>query len=453
MAVSFSPVVFCSDCVDRITSYFKDEEMEIEEIRKLVTLFLHTQRLYYFDHVTLEAFNDRAMKRGGSTYNMPLSMACLRDEVEEGSNIYEELAGKEVVCAAFSTGVILRTNNSQTHKQLLEDNVDPNLIRSGCSCLKSDEWLKNRATIVRKIKKTKKMMSWDSLFDNKIKRNWEDDDEQEYVVSEEKEVDDDFRPGNLLAAIRPGQDCTATSSCLALCRHDSSCLVNETNKARVLHSLMLLNSKNGVTIVLRPNSCLIFSIGATVYEALARQCGDNANAKVYTTVHTMVAPLSAARTAPACNLENSYGFYKTFRIPGNFSGRYSDTSIGWRSELYPRILSSAAITECRGGKKSHDSLLKADGFVAWPRSKPITVKGGIVYDDSGDTSGNYLTNGSERSPSERIVVTAQANVTNRTAALQNIKSETPADCVKLLEEDLETMVVHLSNNLKGFHVL
>lgn len=516
----FSPISYCSDCVKRISTYFKDENLAktilkndddgiehqvyIKDIEKLATLFLNVQCLHFYDHVTVEAFNDYAMKRGGSKYGIPLSIACLADAANGGSgHLYEKLAGKETVCAAFSTGMVMQycdltseENSFKTHKQLLKENVDLDTIRNGCSCLKSDGWLKKRVIAERKMEKimetNNKNIFWKKL--NMSKKNWnledcdssfeeseeetdeeeKDDefDEKEKNSNEEEktekhlfsEVEDDFRPGNLVQPVEKEEDfdnqrwshMRTTSSCLALCRHAPSCVVNAINKVRVLESLMLVHCKNeeeGVasttpeeyfTVIAKPNGALIFSLGATVYEALARQSDnlwnvggtawsskdvgekdDMAAAKVYTTVHTVAAPIFGS--VPVCHIDqqNQYGYYKTFRIciPGNFSGYYNDTSIGWRSELYSRITCSAAETECRGDKKSHYSILEEDEeFVAWPRPKLIRIEGGIVYDDSGDKSGNYLYNeiGSDASD-ERTAAIAYANMRNLTAVLKNLK--------------------------------
>nr|AKS10619.1 wsv260-like protein [Metopaulias depressus WSSV-like virus] len=556
--VLYSPTSYCSDCVNMIAAYFKDENMArnilkndddddgvevqvyIKDVKKLATLFLDAQKLHFYDHVKVEAFNDNAMKRGGSTYGVPLSMACLADAAENGGgsgNLYEKLAGKETVCAAFSTGVAMQSETSEltafsgncfkTHKQLLEENVDLNTIRNGCLCLKSDEWLMKRATVERRMERLiekkeneaenekegeseeKETNEVDSDEEEKAEKNSKEeekeDDEDSVVIFEQPEnVDDyDFRPGNLVQPVEKEEDfdnerwseMRTTSSCLALCRHSSSCVVNAINKARVLKSLMLdrvpKDEKKGIasttpgeyfTVIPHPKSYLIFSLGATVYEALARQyddddlLGNNVStswpsvinnksdgngekvglasiqsskkiiAKVYITVHTVAAPFS--RSAPVCyiNQQNKYGNIKTFRIriPGNFSGYYNDTSIGWRSELYSRIVVSAAEDECRGDKKSHYPFLEEDqdSFDAWPRRKPIIVEGGIVYDDSGDMSGNYLTfmDGIEKEEkTEKTAVTAYANMRHLTTAIKSLNESIG----ELLTGPFKTQLVEL----------
>nr|BDT63402.1 MAG: wsv260-like protein [Sesarmops intermedium nimavirus] len=811
-----SPASYCSDCVDRIASYFENENLaknilknddgqvcNIKDFKKLATLFLGVQHLQFYDHVTVEAFNNNAMEKGGSMYGVPLSMACLSDAAGSG-NLYEKLAGKETVCAAFSTGVAMQCgtsklmalseNNFKTHKQLLEENVDPNRIRSGCSCLKSDEWLQKREEEVNRLmQKNKKVCNQDNVDETKeegeeeemmnhdkekvkkhsekeedtttnkkeeaeedskqsedvddsdfrpdvdetkeegeeeeeemnhekekvkkhsekeedtttnkkeeaekyfeeeedsersedvddsdfcpdvdetkeegeemmmnhekekvkkhsekeedtttnkkeeaekyfeeeedsersedvddsdfcpdvdetkeegeemmmnhekekvkkhsekeedtttnkkeeaekyfeeeedsersedvddsdfcpdvdetkeegeemmmnhekekvkkhsekeedtttnkkeeaekyfeedvddsdfrpdVDETKEEGEEEEEMMNHEKEkvkkhsekeedtttnkkeeaekyfeedVDDsDFRPGNFVQPVEKEEDfdnerwsnMRTTSSCLALCRHAQSCVVNAINKARVLENLILVrlpkNKKEGIafttpeeeeekeeefTVIAHPERYLIFSLGATVYEALAYRCDDDdfwndmeedrlvsskkIIAKVYTTVHTVAAPF--LKSAPVCHIDqqNKYGYYKTFRIrfPGNFSGYYNDTSIGWRSELYSHITASAAQAECRGDKKSHSSFSEG----GWPRREPFKIEGGIVYDDSGDKSGNYLTSlydgffgisGVSEREEKMTAVIAYANIRNLTAALKNIK--------------------------------
>ena len=568
--VPFTPISYCKDCVDRIAAYFSDEnvaknilkndddegQVYIKDVKKLAILFLDVQKLHFYDHVTVEAFNSNAMKRGGPTYSIPLSMACLADAA---GDLHEKLAGKETVCAAFSTGLAIQygtseltassENSFKTHKQLLEENVDLDTIRSGCWCLKSDEWLMERVAAERKMerllqKRNKKNnargLAWEQVNKN---CNWGNDDvsetgndevkeEEEKEVKgeeieseekrmeevdeadvsgnqedEEKEVkgeeieseekrkeevdeaekyseeedeensegvifeqpedveDDDFRPRNIVQPVEKEEDfdnerwsnIRTTSSCLALCRHAPSCVVNAINKARILESLMLVRlpreEKEGIAsitpgeyfaVVAHPNRSLIFSLGSTVYEAMARECDDhwnnasshksddddlsfiqspgNTTAKVYTTVHTVAAPVF--RSAPVChiNQQNKYGYYKTFRIciPGNFSGYYNDTSIDWRSELYSCITFSAAEAECRGDKKSYYSLLGEDeGIAAWPDQKPIWVEGGIVLDDSGDMSGNYLTFKGVKE--DKTAVVAYANMRNLTSVINNLK--------------------------------
>nr|BDV50160.1 MAG: wsv260-like protein [Chiromantes dehaani nimavirus] len=896
-----SPASYCSDCVDRIAAYFESENLakyimngveeqvcNIKDFKKLATLFLSVQHLQFYDHVTVEAFNNNAMEKGGSMYGVPLSMACLSDAACSG-NLYEKLAGKETVCAAFSTGVAMQCgtskltalseNNFKTHKQLLEENVDPNKIRSSCSCLKSDEWLQKREKEVNRLtQKNKKVCNRDETKEEgeeemnhekeKVKKHSEKEDtnkkeeaekyfenidseqskddvhdssdfrpdetkeegeeemnhekeeaekyfenidseqskddvhdssdfrpdetkeegeeemnhekeeaekyfenidseqskddvhdssdfrpdetkeegeeemkdkkeeaekyfenidseqseddvhdssdfrpdetkeegeeemnhekekaekyfenidseqseddvhdssdfrpdetkeegeeemkdkkeeaekyfenidseqseddvddssdfrpdetkeegeeemnhEKEKVNSEkedtnkkeeaekyfenidseqsEDDVDDssdfrpdetkeegeeemnhekekvnsekedtnkkeeaekyfenidseqskddvhdssdfrpdetkeegkeemnhekwagtdgaaghpwrggastgspqaeeeeeegglrlanwaleqsedvddsDFRPGNFVQPVEKEEDfdnerwsnMRTTSACLALCRHAESCVVNAINKARVLENLILVRSKNkkeGIasttpeeeeeeefTVFAHPEKYLIFSLGATVYEALAYRCDDDdfwnmmeegrlvsskkTIAKVYTTVHTVAAPL--LKSAPVCHIDqqNKYGYYKTFRIrfPGNFSGYYNDTSIGWRSELYSHITASAAQAECRGDKKSHSSFSEG----AWPRREPFRIEGGIVYDDSGDKSGNYLTSlydgffgisGVSEREEKMTAVIAYTNIRHLTAVVKDIK--------------------------------
>lgn len=533
--VLFSPVSYCSDCVDRIAAYFYGENMAknilkndddgveeqvyIKDVKKLAVSFLNMLNIHFYDHITVEAFNNNAMKRGGSKYGVPLSAACLADATKNGGNLYEKLAGKATVCAAFSTGVVMQCgmseltasseNSFKTHNQLLEENVDPNTIKSGCSCLKSDKWLKKRVTDERNMERlmqkyNNKEEFWrDLMFLDKTYMNWKleemeevDSDEEEkaemYPEEEEEEVEEDsevveferpeedvndydFRPGNLVQTVENEEDfdkerwsyTRTTSSCLALCRHAPSCVVNAINKARMLESLMLVrlskDEKEGIasttpgeyfTVITQPENSLIFSLGATVYEALVRQSdSDNvlwtssssissdANdesrkviAKAYTTVHTVAAPFFMSE--PVCHIDqqNKYGYYKTWRIglPGNFSGYYNDTSIGWRSELYSRITFSAAETESRGDKKIHDSLLENEKeFVAWPLRIRTRVEGGIVYDDSGDMSGNYLTSRydefgnvplfEKKEREEKMAVTAYANTRNFIAAIKHIK--------------------------------
>lgn len=573
--VPFSPRSYCNDCVNRIATYFKDEnvaknilvngvehdneEVYIKDVKKLASLFLGAQKLHFYDHVTMEAFNNNAMKRGGSTYGLPLSMACLADTVKNGSgNLYEKLAGKETLCAAFSTGLTMRCetsdltasseNSFKTHKQLLEENVNLDKIRRDCSCLKSDEWLMKRDVVETKMKRlmqknnrtNEKVMSWEKFMLNKSKwansdnwgdddvsvnwgdydvsENWGDDDvsekwgdddvsscvtdkedkknkpeeekaeqhseeggekedeedsgvifeqpeneddgldEDDSTYSEEEEREDeeedsdveevndrDFRPGNLVQPVEKEEDfdnehwsdMRCTSSCLALCRHAPFCVVDTINKERILESLMLVplseNEKEAIAsttpgkyfaVIAHPKSSLIFSLGATVYEALARQYDydgrrngpllKNTIAKAYTTVHTVAAPFF--RAAPVCYIDarNKYGYYKTFRIciPGNFSGCHNDMSIGWRSDLYSRLTFSAAEAECRGKKKSHYSFLEKG---------PISIERGVVYDDSGDMSGNYLLYDYGMNNGKKTAAIAHAATRNMIAALQNLK--------------------------------
>ena len=507
------PVSYCTDCVDTIASYFKDEDLAkcilkddddadegieepvlIKDVNKLATWFLTTQNYNFYDHVTVEAFNDKAMESGGTLHDIPLNVACLLDAAVE-NGLYEQLAGKETLCAAFSTGVAMQCgisdstesseNNFKTHKQLLTENVDPNTISSGCSCLKSTKWLKKRISDERKMKKlmprgekghywrwmsSGKMTTWtdddssscadsDEQEDDSEKKDSneetakcsdeEDSDSEVEVVFEQRVKDyDEFRPGNLVQRVEKEEDfdntrwsdMRTTSTCLALCRHTHACVVNSVNKKRVLDSLLLArlteNNENRdttiasttpgeyFTMIIQPMSFLMFSLGATVYEAMARRVDDSYDtwgpemrktiAKVYATVHTVAIPFF--RSAPVCYIDqqNKYGYYKTFRIrvPGNFSGCYNDPSIGWRSELYSRIVNSAVRAECGGHKTPRSSFSKSP----WQTQKPIKIEGGLVYDHSGDMSGNYLTyNIAGFGEEEQTAIAAYANMMNLTA--------------------------------------
>ena len=84
------PVSYCDGCIETIASYFENENMagkvvnaeemsegegkvfiEDKDRKKLATLFLLSLRLHFYDHVTVQAFNSRAMEQGGALYGVP----------------------------------------------------------------------------------------------------------------------------------------------------------------------------------------------------------------------------------------------------------------------------------------------------------------------------------------------------------------------------------------------
>nr|BDT63570.1 MAG: wsv260-like protein [Pasiphaea japonica whispovirus] len=186
---SLSPTHYCNECVSRIESYIEkhdfsdaviqhscdnieDEDKEnkplfINDKRRLANTFLDNLKLQFYDHITIQGFNENAMNRGGLMYGTPLSDASVIDCVDEDdeirekiyggnteTNMFDTLAGEEVVAAAQSTGIcmsVVNTNHAKmsenshmTHRQVLKENIEIDKIRKACSCFKSNEWYTNR---------------------------------------------------------------------------------------------------------------------------------------------------------------------------------------------------------------------------------------------------------------------------------------------------------------------
>ena len=581
------PISFCDDCIETIASYFENENMAgkvvnreetsegdgkvfIDDKKKLATLFLLSLRLHFYDHVTVQAFNSRAMEQGGPLYGAPLSLACMADAADHNSygshDLYEKLAGRESLCASFSTGVVMQHDKSnltavsdngfKTHGQVVEENIDLNTIRTGCSCMKSEKWLVNRSSYERDVEKllngkgvTRKeeSASWSNWLWCKGNEMEEKEGEEEEKEMEEKERQEDdesdpgpsfvgsvpecetdlefaslkskmgeitdvlavredsiFRPSCSVKHVEKEEDfesefwskMRSRSTCLAVCRHNTACVVNAMNKAKILASIALVNLPPGqqdremgvasttpgefFTVAAYPGQSLIFSLGSTLYESLARRLDEedgcynesldgcsvsssstaqgsvagedmvlslaaNHTAKVYTNVHTVAAPFYDSLPVSHINHQSKNGYYKTFRvcIPGNFSGMYNDESLLWRSHLYSSFTESAVKAECEGDRKSHGSFLSercGEIFIPWPSQRPVKIESGVVYDDSGDMSGNYLTHWDGIGNEERAAVAAHAAYRGLCANRKTIQMRLGSlltGCFKDLLVDLE----------------
>ena len=494
--VPFFPVSYCNECINRICAYLENENMadnimkddddkEVEEIRienvkKLVVSFLNHQKLYFYDHVTVEAFNNEAMERGGSKYGIFLSRLAYGD-------LYEKLAGKANVCATFSTGMVMQYDkkNPNTHDQLLEENVDLNT----CSCFKrSDRKNKRKNETETKSEEGEEEEEEEEEEDSgaEIKSMSSDEDEKENdetvigaeiksMSSDEDEKENDeiqlvddreFRPRNFIPStkdIDQWKNARTTSSCLALCRHTLSCPVNVINKKRIMNSLMLIRShenefdKNNIAstkpgkyfnVISHPDNAVVFSLGATIYETTVHpdsksyifQSDDDNDydskvlAKVYTTVNTVASPFF--ENTPMCHIEhqNNYGFFKTFRIfiPSNFSGYYNDPSVDWRSKLYSNLTSSIAQTEARRGN------LKP----------PLRIRNSVV--SGGTRGGNYLSFMSNNRYGsyqlENLTVTAYTSMRSLATLLENMKDNQTNFIVKFRNLLVELEAVNIEED-------
>ena len=122
----------------------------------------------------------------------------------------------------------------------------------------------------------------------------------------------------------------------------------------------------------------------------------NVTAKAYTTVQTIAAPFYKPGSLSNIHLTNENGQLRTFKIPlpGNFTGTFRDDSIQWRSTIYSALTRSAVIDECTGNQKSKEPTVSkwGDSFFisSWPLPDVVKVTAGLVYDNSGDMTGNYL---------------------------------------------------------------
>ena len=120
-----------------------------------------------------------------------------------------------------------------------------------------------------------------------------------------------------------------------------------------------------------------------------------ATAKVYATVHTVAMPFMSPPPVSDIKVVNNHSSFETFRVPlaADFSGRYSDKSIGFRSKIYTNLVKRIAETECIGDFKRVEPLYKCfQKPGAWASPPYIRVEGGVVNDDTGNKSGNYLYN-------------------------------------------------------------
>nr|BDT63053.1 MAG: wsv260-like protein [Trachysalambria curvirostris nimavirus] len=318
--------------------------------------------------------------------------------------------------------------------------------------------------------------------------------------------DIDFRPKRSLPVVSTAEefdndewaDLRASSLCLSLCRHSAECSVNDTNRSKLINSVLLVrlppteeNEKIGIAspstageevfgVAASPDNPIMFSLGSTTYEStnghIYHKCdpwGDDnqsirssdyghhgytkkksgrriflqqPTAKVHTVVHTVAAPFF--KSGPISNIDhsNDYGFYKTFRVvlPGDFTGQYNDKSLDWRSQLYTNMTMTLARRECAWPGKEHGNVLPGKINDSWLDLRNRGVLNiNVVSDDSGDLSGNYLRAIREDRGKDDIaahlacinVLDAETNLNTLAGKLQDI-----------LDGPLKEVVVELERN-------
>nr|GBG35469.1 wsv260-like protein [Metapenaeus ensis nimavirus] len=277
-------------------------------------------------------------------------------------------------------------------------------------------------------------------------------------IIEGLEIDDDsgFRPSKTLPQeFERGFDMSTPGLCLSLCRHSPGCLVDQINRKNIIDSLLLIelqenNSASGITMQGKkelfvpmpdPRKPIMISHGSTMYEAMnggvsndnSWQRGDHVilgddlallpgTAKAHTVVNTVSIP--CFRNSPVTNIHvsNEYGSYRTHKIllPGYFSGRRDDNSLGWRSRVYT-IMTKAAVSKELEIFKKNKSITSSN----WPDVDEREISSERVNNITGDMSGNFLSCKTERFEERQKVIAMQdfVDLYNGLSYLDNKRKE------------------------------